>query len=170
MTNSKKTKTQQIVFMAVLIAINIILSRFLSISAWNLKIGFSFVPVAIAALYLGTWQAGAVAAIGDFLGANLFPIASYYPGFTLSAFLTGIFYGLFLRQKPSFVNIFCSVLLSELICSLLLNSLWISILSGSPYLALLLPRLFQAGVMIIIKCFTIRLLVNYIPVLRQHTI
>ena len=169
MTNSQKTKTQQIVFMAVLIAINIILSRFLSISAWNFKIGFSFVPVVIAALYFGTWQAGIVAGMGDFIGAMLFPIAQYFPGFTLVAFCTGIAYGIFLNKKQTLSRIICVVILTELIGSVLLNSLWISLLFGSPYWAILPQRLVQAGVMTIVECVVIRLVVSYAPILRQHT-
>ncbi len=42
----KNSNTQRLVIMALLVAISIILSRFLSIAAWNLKIGFAFVPVA----------------------------------------------------------------------------------------------------------------------------
>ena len=45
MPTTRKISTQHLVFMALMIALNIILSRFLSIAAWNLKIGFAFVPV-----------------------------------------------------------------------------------------------------------------------------
>ena len=45
--------TRTLTMAALLTALEIVLSRFLSISAWNTKIGFAFVPVAIAALLLG---------------------------------------------------------------------------------------------------------------------
>lgn len=166
---NQKIKTQQLVFMAALIAINVILSRFLSISAWNFKISFSFVPVVIAALYFGTWQAGIVAGIGDFIGAMLFPIGKYFPGFTLVAILTGIAYGFFLHKKQTFPRILCVVILVELIGSVILNSFWISLLYGSPYWAVVAPRLIQAGVMIVIKCIVIRFVANYMPTFQQNT-
>ena len=169
MTIPKKIKTQELVFMAALIAINVILSRFLSISAWNLKIGFSFVPVVIAALYLGTWQAGVVGGLGDLIGAVFFPIGRYFPGFTFVAVLTGLAYGLFLHKKQTFARIFCVVFLTELIGSVIMNSFWISLLYGSPYLAIVLPRLIQAGVMLVVECVVIRLLINYVPAIQQKT-
>lgn len=98
MTKTKIT-TQQMVPMAVLIAANVILSRFLSIAAWNIKIGFAFVLVVLAALYMGASQAALVGVLGDLIGAVLFPIAAYFPGFTVTAFLTGMVYGLFFHKK-----------------------------------------------------------------------
>ena len=43
-----KFSTRTLTTMALLTALEIVLSRFLSISAWNTKIGFAFVPVALA--------------------------------------------------------------------------------------------------------------------------
>ena len=162
-----KFSTQQLVLMAFLIAIHVILSRFLSIAAWNLKIGFAFVPVVLAAIYLGPIQAALVGALGDFAGAILFPIGAYFPGFTLTAFLVGLTYGIFLHKKQSFGRILGAVVLTEVIGSLLLNTLWMSVLYGSPFLPLLATRAFQAGVMAIaetavITCLTsIRLRVRH---------
>ena len=70
-----------IVYLGVLTALEIVLSRFLSISAWNLKIGFSSVPVALAGMLFGPLAGGIVGALGDLLGAVLFPIGPYFPGF-----------------------------------------------------------------------------------------
>ena len=49
----KKLDLKAMVTCAALIAAAIVLSRFLSINAWNLKIGFTFVPVFIAAYLYG---------------------------------------------------------------------------------------------------------------------
>ena len=85
----KTFNTRTLVTMGLLLALEIVLSRFLSINAWNIKIGFNFVPVAVAALLYGPLGGAIVAAMGDFLGAILFPIGPYFPGFTFTAFLTG---------------------------------------------------------------------------------
>ena len=47
----KKFDTKMLVTAAVLIALNVVLSRFLSINAWNLKIGFTFVSIFVAAYF-----------------------------------------------------------------------------------------------------------------------
>ena len=51
----KKLDVKTMVTCAALIAAAIVLSRFLSINAWNLKIGFTFVPVFLAAYLYGFW-------------------------------------------------------------------------------------------------------------------
>lgn len=143
----RRFSTQQLVLMAMLIAANVVLSRFLSISAWNIKIGFAFVPVVVAAIYMGPLQAALVGALGDFIGAILFPIGAYFPGFTATAFLVGFTYGIFLHKKQNNARIFGAVVLTEVVGSLLLNTLWISILYGSPFLPLMATRVFQVLVM-----------------------
>ena len=153
----KHNHTRAMITLGLLTAMEIVLSRFCSISAWNVKIGFSFVPVAFAALRLGPLQGGLVGALGDFLGAVLFPIGAYFPGFTLTAFLTGLVFGLFLKEKPSPWRILGAVLVNQLIFSLLVNSLWISILYSTPFVPLVLTRSLQCLVLapahfILISC------------------
>lgn len=48
MTEKQKSMTHRLVLMAMFVAVQIILSRFLSINLWNLKIGFSFIPIVLA--------------------------------------------------------------------------------------------------------------------------
>lgn len=143
----KKMNARMIAYLGVLVAAEIVLSRFLSINAWNIKIGFNFVPIVIAAMLFGPLPAAAVAAMGDFLGAVLFPIGPYFPGFTLTAFCTGLVFGLFLHEKRTPGRILAAVAINQLVFSLLLNSLWISILYGSPFLPLLSTRIIQCAVL-----------------------
>ena len=56
----QKFTTRTLTTLAMLIAIEVILSRFLSISMWNTKIGFSFLPIAAAGILYGPLAAGAV--------------------------------------------------------------------------------------------------------------
>ena len=95
----KKLDLKAMVTCAALIAAAIVLSRFLSINAWNLKIGFTFVPVFIAAYLYGPIGGAVVGGIADFIGAILFPIGAYFPGFTLTCVITGAVYGLLLHKK-----------------------------------------------------------------------
>ena len=151
---------QSIVVMATLVAMEIVLSRMLSYSVWDMKIGFAFLPVVIAAIVLGPVRAAIVAALADFLGAILFPIGAYFPGFTLTAALVGILYGLFLHKDQPFWKILISVSIHQLILSLLLNTYWISVLYDSPFTALLVTRLLQCAVMIPVELLVIGLMVK----------
>ena len=76
-----KVNARCISMIGVLVALEIVLSRF-TIHTWNLKIGFSFVPVVVAAIFYGPLAAGLVGAIGDILSAVLFPVGAFFPGFT----------------------------------------------------------------------------------------
>lgn len=162
-----KITTKNLTTMALLIALEIILSRFLSLSAWNTKIGFSFVPVVIAAILLGPVYAGIVGALADFIGAILFPIGAYFPGFTLTAFLTGMVYGLFLYKQQSLPRILGAVAVNQFVLSLLLNTLWISVLYGSPFGPLLVTRMVQSAILTVVQIVVIELIVKALPRLRR---
>ena len=47
----------------------------------------------------GPLSAGVAYALGDLLGMMIFPNGSYFPGFTLTAFLTGVIYGLYYTEN-----------------------------------------------------------------------
>ena len=167
MSENKMSRTHRLVLMAMLAATQIILSRFLSINLWNLKIGFSFVPIALAGMLLGPVGAGLTGAVADLIGATLFPSGAFFPGFTLTAFLTAFGYGFFLQKKQTLGNILAAVLFSEIMGTILLNTLWISMLYGTPFVAVMVPRLAQAVGMGVVEIIVIRLLATYTPHLKK---
>lgn len=139
-----------LVTMAILIAMQIVISRFLSIQAWNLRIGFGFVPIVISAIMYGAVKTGIVAGVSDILGAVLFSIG-FNPFLTVTAVLMGVIFGLFLHKKQTVVTVVLSVLVVQIICSLGLNSYILYIFYSSPetsFLAYLLTRIGQTLVMI----------------------
>ena len=81
MSKKKNAKTPtevllDLVCCALLIALQVVLSRFLSFQTWNLKIGFSCVPVVLAARLFGPVGAMLVYGIGDVIGTFLFPVGA----------------------------------------------------------------------------------------------
>ena len=48
-----KLTTREITTLGLLVALEIVLARFCSIQAWNLRIGFSFLPIAMASIRFG---------------------------------------------------------------------------------------------------------------------
>lgn len=151
----KKFSTRTIVVLGLLTALEIVLNRFLSINTWSLKIGFSFIPVAVAGMVYGPVGGAIVCALGDFLGAILFPIGTYFPGFTLTACFTGAVLGWFLHKNPTPVRILMAVLINNLFFSLVINSVWISVLYSRAFAALLVSRLLQCAVMVPVQFITI---------------
>ena len=151
----KRPATKTMVIVGLLVAVEVVLSRFCSISTWNLKISFSFLPAVLAAVLLGPVAAGTVGALGDFIGAVLFPIGPYFPGFTLTAFLTGLVFGWFLHKRQTLWRILGAVAFNLFVLSLLLQTVWISLLYDAPYMPLLLTRSVQCGIMAPIQFFSI---------------
>lgn len=94
---------------------------------------------------------GLTGALGDLIGAILFPVGPYFPGFTLSSFLDGYIYGLIFRRSLSRKAILLAVFLTQIGVSLVLNTYWLSVLFHTPMMNLLYPRLFQCAVGVVTK-------------------
>ena len=167
MSEKKMNRTHKLVLMAMLVAIQVVLSRFLSINLWNLKIGFAFVPIALAGMLLGPMGAGLTGMVADIIGATLFPSGAFFPGFTLTAFITAFGYGFFLHKKQDMPHILAAVLFSEIVGTLLLNTKWIAILYGTAFLPIFITRVWQAVGMGIVEVVVIKLLAKYVPHLKK---
>ena len=118
----------KIILTSLLIALNIILERFLAYSVWNNTVSFGFITVAFAACYLGSPYAMAVAGLGDLIGAIIKPFGPYFVGFTITNLVVGLILGLFLRKNATVIKIGIAIIISKITCSLVLNTIWISIL------------------------------------------
>ena len=149
MKRKSKNNLFTLTCLALLTAMQIILARYLVINlSDSLRFSLSFIPVVIAARRFGITGAMAVYGVGDFLGAIIFPsTGAYFPGFTVTAVVSGLIYGLFLAKKGGAVRIVSSVIASQVICTLLMNSYWLSVLMGSEFSAIFLSRIPQAMVM-----------------------
>ena len=157
----KKFDVKKLIQISLLIAIEVILTRFCSINTPIVRIGFGFLPIAIIAMMYGPLSAGISYAIGDVLGMMLFPTGSFFPGFTLTAFLTGVVYGVFLYNKPkTWSRIIGAVLTVCLVLNLGLDTCWLSILMGKGYLALLPTRIMKAALMIPVQSIIIGIIWN----------
>ena len=137
----KKFDVKKLIQISLLIAIEVILTRFCSINTPIVRIGFGFLPIAI-------------------IGMMLFPTGgSFFPGFTLTAFFTGANYGVFLYNKPkTWSRIIGAVLIVCLVINLGLDTLWLYILMGKGYMALLPTRIIKAAVMIPVQSIIISII------------
>lgn len=163
---SKKSKSvKTLVIMAMMIALEVVLSRFLSIPiGGDLKFGFNFVPICVVGYLYGPFASLLVGGLGDFLGALLFPVNTIYYGFTVTAALTGLVFGLFLHKKYSFLRILFGVLVVQIALTVFLDSLWFNHYYGTPYQVMLVTRSIKAGVMLVVQCVTLSLIM---PVMNR---
>lgn len=156
-------KTKKIVLIALFITLEIILTRYLSIQTPIVRIGFTFLPIAISAIMFGPVTAGITAAIADFVGFMLNPFGVFFPGFTFSAFLTGIIYGLFLYKKEiTFVRTTLAVVLISIFVYLGLDTIWLWILTGDAIYGLLPLRIAKSLVLIPVQIATILVTCKYL--------
>ena len=164
----KKNDIRRLVIASLLIGLNIVLSRLVSISNANFKISLSFITLVIAAYLYGPFYSCLVGGASDLIGSLLFPIGVYNPLFTLTAILSGLIYGLFLYKELKIKNIILSVFIDKLIISLLINTLVISILYKTSFKALFLTRLHTNIIMIIIEMAIIVSLKNFLMRLKKN--
>ena len=159
-------KSKKIVLSAMLLALLIILSRFVSIETQFLVISLSFIPIMMSAIWLGPKYSTLIAALGDFIGAILFPFGSYFPGFTLSAGITGLIYGLFLYNKTdkefSNINFIIRLTISSFlvlgVVNVFISSFWLHLLYGNAYFAIISTRITTQIIMLPIHIVIIFLL------------
>lgn len=155
----KNINTRILVTLSLLISLEVILTRFLSIQTPIVRIGFTFVPIAVSAIMFGPVFSGISAAFADVIGMMLFPAGAYFPGFTLTAFLTGAIYGLFLYNKNiNILRISAAVIVVSIFVNLGLDTVSLWILTGKGFEVLLTARIIKCISMIPIQIITIKAL------------
>lgn len=147
---------------ALLVALNIVITRLLSINLDPVRIGFGFLPIAFGSMLYGTVVGTVISVVADFLGA-LLQGNGVWPGFILSAALYGITYGVFLyRREKSFKNILLCALLQAVFIDTLLGAFWFTVYTGMPFLAAITGRAINAAITIPVKVFMIKYLWRYV--------
>lgn len=156
------SKIKKIVLSAMLLAILIILSRFVSIKTEILVISVSFIPIMMSAIWLGPKYSTLIALLGDLLGAIFFPFGPYFPGITLSAAISGFIYGVFLYNKGNemsnkklIIMLIISSLINLIFVNIFLTSFWIHLMYGKAYVAVMAGRIVTQVVMLPIQVLTI---------------
>jgi len=163
----KKFNTKKLVIIAMMVGLNIILTRLMSFRiaigpVEGIRIGFGAFPIIFSGIFLDPLSGLIVGALGDFFGYFINPIGPYMPHFTLTAALTGFIPGFIMkflfRNKKDFISFFISVLIGQALTSVLLVPFFIKILFGVPLKALIIPRIFGETVNIFIYSYIFHIL------------
>jgi ECF transporter S component (folate family) len=153
--------------MALMATVSIILTRFFSFMLLNntIRISFGDVPIILAGIFLGPVAGAVTGVVSDLLGILIRAQGGFFPGFTLSAALTGFIPGLFFMnyklESNLLVRIISAVLITDIIVSLGLNTLWLSIMFGKAFLVLLPARLIARAIITPTEMFFIFTLIKY---------
>ncbi|KAJ51172.1 ECF transporter S component (folate family) [Clostridium tetanomorphum] len=134
--------TRKMIFVSLLVALQVLLTRFLGIETPIVRVSFGFLPLALSGILFGPLVGGICGALADIIGMLVFPKGAYFPGFTVSTALSGVVYGFFLYKKPkNLFNILIAAIIITLFINLGLNTLWLSMITGKGVYAIIIPRI-----------------------------
>ena len=158
---------------AMMTALYFVLDRLLSFyPVPSIKIGFNFLPVAAAAVWLGPIPAAIVGGLGDLLGSLLMPAGAPIPMLTVTAAAEGLVLGLLLYEKAGKVRPWRSrwvrLAIGLLIAALLhvVVTTWALAVMFSPdavlpWMVAKMPmRALKEGIMLVIQPFVYALLMK----------
>lgn len=127
------TNTRRMIYLALLIAMNIVFVRLLSFQTPVTRLDFGFLPISLAGAIFGPLWGGIAGGIADIVGmmVNNKGMAYFFP-WTINAILHGVFYGIFLYKKEkSWLRIIACVLTQGVLINLLLGSIWGTLYRGN---------------------------------------
>lgn len=111
-----------------LVAMQIVLSRFLGIQASFFQTSFGFAAVATASAVLGPVWGVAVALISDFLGVTLAGTGAYFPLFAINEMLYALLYAAFLHtSRRSPLRVVLCVMVQCVFVAIPLTPVWVYI-------------------------------------------
>lgn len=166
MTTTTSAKTMTI--LGSLTAMQLILGSLLSIQFLTTKIAFAFIIVAVTARLFSPLITAGSTALAYLLGMLLFPKFTFFPGFILTAFLTGLVFGYAFHQRPTLPRIMLATFIVTFVLNLGLNSLWLHWLYQTPWPILFTTRLIQEIITMLIYTVSLSALFK-LPLLNHLT-
>lgn len=139
--------TRALVFAALLIALEILLSRFVQIPIPGFalskdRISLGFLPISVGGMLYGPFGGGMIAALADIIRAILLPQGgAINPLFTITAMLRGVLYGLFLRKGQGWKRILVVSFIIFFVINVGLNSAFTAYSYGGTFFARLITKL-----------------------------
>ncbi|MDO4552874.1 MAG: folate family ECF transporter S component [Bacillota bacterium] len=168
-----KLDLKTLVTLALLVAINIILTRIFVIYITDFsRLDLGNVPIILAGLFFGP-AAGAIAgAAADIFGSAVLSGRGWYPPLTVGPLLMGLIPGLlrsWLQRKPNWGRVLLIVILAEAVASILWKTFWLAKLYNMGYFALLALRGPVALILIAVETILVYILYKrLLPVVRKN--
>ncbi|MBQ0088937.1 MAG: folate family ECF transporter S component, partial [Prevotellaceae bacterium] len=141
-----KLKDLRVLTTAAMLAAIAVVLGFFKIPISNLiELRFQSFPIAISGALFGPIVGAIVGVISDVGGYIAKPTGAFFPGFTISAAITGIIFGLIIKsesQKWALLGrIAIAMTINTIVTGLILNTLWLSMLYGNPFNIVFVARL-----------------------------
>lgn len=147
----RRFTARSIAFMGMLMALDLILTRFFAIPTQFVRISFAFIPTVFMAMYFSPIITGTANALTDIMGASLFPTGPFFPGFTLTAFLSGFIYStIYYKKEMTLKRIIIANLIVTVLCNLILNTFWLYLMYGKGALAFIPTRIISSSILFVV--------------------
>ena len=131
---NRNNALKKLVLAALFVALDLLFTRVFCVYLMGgaERVSLQTLASAVCGWALGPWWGAGVAPAADLLGSAVGTSGlSFFPGFTLTAALAGMNYGLWLyRRKDSLWRVALCVLPITLVCNIALNTLWLWMLYG----------------------------------------
>lgn len=144
-------KPRVLALAALFIALDVAISAlFIPVpGAQNLRIYFTFLVKGLGGVIYGPIVGMLTGFIGDIAGFMLHPSGGFFPGYTLTAILSGLFYGLFFyRAKVGIVRIILCKFSVNLLINVCLGSVWSAMLYEKGYIFYLTSSIVKNGLLL----------------------
>lgn len=161
--------------LAMLMALALVLNLTASIQITeSLRLSFGFLATAMMGMLYGPVCAGLAAGLVDIFQYVIKPTGEFFPGFTLTAILGGVLYGIFLyKNHYSLPRLIAVKSIINVFLHLLLNSYWLTFLYGYAFWAKIPGRIIKNVGMLPVEVLLLALLLPQISRIasmrRQHT-
>ncbi len=159
----KHITPKRLSLMAMLIALQIVLSKFLMLQlTGSIRLSIDSVPILLSGIWFGPLAGGIVGLLSDLLGTLLFPTAGmYYPPLTAAFVLIGVCAGFLVKivkSKNGLLRAALIVIPAEIVGSYLTKSAALSGLTQLPFSALLVARALPVGSIMLVNTLIVYLL------------
>lgn len=157
-------RAKDLTMLAMLMALNVVMAEVLKfpIIPKVLELSFGFIPIAVAGMLFGPIPAMAVSVTADIIGALIFNAGDFFFGYTLTALLTGLFYGLLLHKEPvKLWKVFLAQGLVSLVCYAGCNTLWAYLMGYARTTQYIVTRLTVNAVAYPVYVLVLYLLLRY---------
>lgn len=140
---------KNLVSAAMLLALAVILGFYRIQLTEYIRFGFDSVAKELTGMIFGPVVGCIVGALSDIISFIIKPLGAYFPGFTISAAVAGLIYGMVMYKRPlSLKRVIVANTLVTVLVNLVLNTYWLTLMYGDTFMALFPARIVKQLIML----------------------
>ncbi len=173
----QETKVKRLVMNSMLIALSIVLTRYLSIrisfyGVEGIRIGFGALPIFLAGFMYDPVDGLIVGALADIIGFFVSPMGIYMPQFTLTSALTGwipaAMYKYIFKRKLNFLTLMITTGSGQFITDVVMVPYFLHTLFRIPYTVLMPSRIVGYFAMLLVYPLLILEIMKRVPEFKEQ--